>query len=126
LSRCCRSCRVKPFARQTALLATIPGISERASQVIISESGVDMTRFPTAAHLASWAGLCPGNNESAGKHRSDKTRKGDTELCTVLTGWAWQPRAPAATSVRNSIASIAASAINAARRPPLAPPTPSS
>ena len=78
-----------PFARQTALLATIPGISQRASQVIISEIGVDMTRFPTAAHLASWAGLCPGNNESAGKHRSGKTRKGNTELCTVLTECAW-------------------------------------
>jgi transposase len=78
-----------PFACQTELLATIPGISQRASQVIISEIGVDMTRFPTAAHLASWAGLCPGNNESAGKHRSGKTRKGNTELCTVLTECAW-------------------------------------
>ncbi|MCA1821272.1 MAG: IS110 family transposase [Pseudonocardia sp.] len=78
-----------PFAHQTELLATIPGISQRASQVIISEIGVDMTRFPTAAHLASWAGLCPGNNESAGKHRSGKTRKGNTELCTVLTECAW-------------------------------------
>ena len=56
-----------PFVRQTALLATIPGIGERAAQVIISEIGVEMTRFPTAAHLASWAGLCPGNNESAGQ-----------------------------------------------------------
>jgi transposase len=78
-----------PFARQTELLATIPGISERAAQIIISEIGVDMTRFPTASHLASWAGLCPGNNESAGKHRSGKTRKGNTELCTVLTECAW-------------------------------------
>ncbi|MGH3999488.1 MAG: IS110 family transposase, partial [Pseudonocardiaceae bacterium] len=78
-----------PFAHQTELLATIPGISERAAQVIISEIGVDMARFPTAAHLASWAGLCPGNNESAGKHRSGKTRKGNTELCTVLTECAW-------------------------------------
>jgi transposase len=78
-----------PFACQTELLATIPGISQRASQVIISEIGVDMTRFPTAAHLASWAGLCPGNNESAGKHRSGKTCKGNTELCTVLTECAW-------------------------------------
>jgi transposase len=48
-----------------------------------------MTRFPTAAHLASWAGLCPGNNESAGRHRSGKTRKGNTELCAVLTECAW-------------------------------------
>jgi transposase len=78
-----------PFVQQTNLLATIPGISERAAQVIISEIGVDMARFPTAAHLASWAGLCPGNNESAGKHRSGRTRKGNTELCTVLTECAW-------------------------------------
>jgi transposase len=78
-----------PFARQTELLATIPGIGERAAQVILSEIGVEMARFPTAAHLASWAGLCPGNNESAGKHRSGKTRKGNTELCAVLTECAW-------------------------------------
>ena len=73
-----------PFARQVELLATIPGIGQRAAQVIISEIGVDMTRFPAAAHLASWAGLCPGNSESAGKHRSGKTRKGSKELCQVL------------------------------------------
>jgi transposase len=78
-----------PFDQQTTLLATIPGISERTAQVIISEIGVDMTRFPTAAHLASWTGLCPGNNESAGKHRSGKTRKGNTELCAVLVESAW-------------------------------------
>jgi transposase len=78
-----------PFARQTELLATIPGISERAAQVIISEIGLDMARFPTASHLTSWAGLCPGNNESAGKHRSGKTRKGNTQLCTALTESAW-------------------------------------
>ncbi|MDQ2789151.1 MAG: transposase [Actinomycetota bacterium] len=78
-----------PFAQQTELLATIPGIGERATQVIISEIGIDMTRFPTAAHLASWAGLRPGNNESAGRHRSGKTRKGNKELCQVLTEYAW-------------------------------------
>ncbi len=78
-----------PFAQQTELLATIPGIGKRAAQVIIAEIGVDMARFPTAAHLASWAGLCPGNNESAGKHRSGRTRKGNTELCAILTECAW-------------------------------------
>jgi transposase len=78
-----------PFARQIELLTTIPGIGERAAQVIISEIGVEMARFPTAAHLASWAGLCPGNNESAGKHHSGKTRKGSKELCAVLTECAW-------------------------------------
>lgn len=78
-----------PFAPQTHLLATIPGIGEHAAQVIISEIGVDMSRFPTAAHLASWAGLCPGNNESAGRHRSGATRKGNNELCQLLTECAW-------------------------------------
>lgn len=78
-----------PFGAQTELLATIPGIGERAAQVIISEIGVDMARFPTAAHLASWAGLCPGNNESAGRHRSGRTRKGNTELRVALTECAW-------------------------------------
>lgn len=78
-----------PFAQQRALLMTIPGVGERAAQVVISEIGVEMSRFPTASHLASWAGLCPGNNESAGRHRSGKTRKGNKELCEVLTECAW-------------------------------------
>lgn len=78
-----------PFAHQIGLLATIPGIGERAAQVIVSEIGVDMTRFPTAGQLASWAGLCPGNNESAGRHRSGRTRKGNAALCAVLTECAW-------------------------------------
>lgn len=78
-----------PFAEQLRLLRTIPGIGERAAQVIISEIGVDMSRFPTAAHLASWAGLCPGNNESAGKHKSGRTRKGSNEVRTILTECAW-------------------------------------
>jgi transposase len=80
---------VAPFAEQARMLRTIPGIGDRAAQVIISEIGVDMSRFPTAAHLASWAGLCPGNNESAGRHRSGKTRKGNKELTEILTECAW-------------------------------------
>ena len=78
-----------PFATQTKLLTTIPGIGERAAQVIISEIGVDMSRFPTAAHLASWAGLCPGNNESAGRRISGKTRKGNREIRDLLCECAW-------------------------------------
>jgi transposase len=78
-----------PYDQQIQLLTTIPGIGERAAQVIISEIGVDMGRFPGAAHLASWAGLCPGNNESAGKHRSGRTRKGSTQLRTNLAESAW-------------------------------------
>lgn len=80
---------VDPFAQQIRRLQTIPGIGERAAQVVISEIGVDMSRFPTAAHLASWAGLCPGNNESAGRHRSTRTRKGNTEIRQILTECAW-------------------------------------
>ena len=78
-----------PFAEQLKLLQSIPGIGERAAQVIISEIGADMARFPTAAHLASWAGLCPGNNESAGKHKTGRTRKGNAEVRTILTECAW-------------------------------------
>jgi transposase len=78
-----------PFAQQLALLRTIPGIGDRAAQILISEIGVDMSRFPTAAHLASWAGLCPGNNESAGRHKSGRTRKGNGEVRDVLTECAW-------------------------------------
>jgi transposase len=80
---------INPFAQQMGRLRSIPGIGERAAQVIISEIGVDMSRFPTAAHLASWAGLCPGNNESAGKHKSGRTRKGNVEVRTILTECAW-------------------------------------
>ena len=54
----------------------IPGVSYRSAQVILAEIGTDMSRFPTAGHLASWAGMCPGNNESAGKHKSGRTRHG--------------------------------------------------
>jgi len=67
---------IAPFAEQVALLDTISGVDQRAAEVILAEIGPDMGQFPTAAHLASWAGVCPGNNESAGKHRSGRTRKG--------------------------------------------------
>ena len=60
------------------------GIGKRSAEVIISEIGTDMSRFPTAAHLASWAGLCPGNNESAGKRKSGKTNKGNKYLKSIL------------------------------------------
>jgi len=82
-----------PFAAQIRALCTVPGIGERAAQVIVSEIGVDMGRFPTAGYLASWAGLCPGNNESAGKHGSTRTRtrtrKGILEIRIALVEAAW-------------------------------------
>src|SRR5262245_58417546 len=66
-------------------LSTIPGVKQRTAEVIVAELGVDMGVFPSAGHLASWAALCPGNNESAGKHRSGKTRRGNPWLRTALT-----------------------------------------
>ena len=63
---------------------TIPGVKQRTAEVLIAEIGVDMTAFPTPKHLASWAGVCPGNDESAGKRRSGKTRKGSKWLRATL------------------------------------------
>jgi len=78
-----------PFKEEAALLETIPGVGTRVAQVIVAEVGVDVSRFPTAAHLASWAGLCPGNHESGGKSRSGKTGKGNAALCAALCEAAW-------------------------------------
>ena len=63
------------FTAQRYLLMTIPGVQQRTAEVLIAEIGVDMSAFPTPKHLASWAGVCPGNHESGGKRRSGKTRK---------------------------------------------------
>ncbi|MFZ1430479.1 MAG: IS110 family transposase [Geminicoccaceae bacterium] len=81
--------RLEPFRATTERLITIPGVSTLSAAVIIAEIGVDMTRFPTAAHLVSWAGLCPRNDESAGKRRSTKLRKGAPWLKTLLVQTAW-------------------------------------
>jgi transposase len=74
----------RPFQRLIELLVTIPGVSTRAAEVVLAEIGTDMARFPTAGHLASWAGMCPGNNESGGKRMSGRTRHGDRYLKAVL------------------------------------------
>src|SRR5215207_81983 len=74
-----------PFSEEVALLDTIPGVNRKVAEMIIAEIGVDMSRFPTHYHLASWAGMCPGNDESAGKRRSGKTRKGSKWLRSALT-----------------------------------------
>jgi transposase len=76
--------RLRPFEAELARLETIPGVGRRSAEVLVAEVGTDVERFPTAAHLASWAGMCPGNNESAGKRRTGKTRKGDPWLRTTL------------------------------------------
>jgi transposase len=67
-----------------ARLDTIPGVGQRAAEMLLAEIGTDMCRFPTAKHLASWAGMCPGHNESAGKRRSGKTRTGSRWLRQIL------------------------------------------
>ena len=72
------------LAALIALLMTIPGIGLLAARMILAEIGRDMSRFPTAGHLVSWSGLCPGNNESAGKRRSSRLRKGAPWLKTLL------------------------------------------
>jgi transposase len=71
------------------LLDTIPGVGETVAQIIVAEIGVDMERFPTDHHLASWAGVCPGNHESAGKRKSGKTTKGSRYLRAALVQAAW-------------------------------------
>jgi transposase len=76
---------IGPFSEEVALLITIPGVGRRTAETLIAEIGVDMSRFPSPGHLASWAGMCPGNDESAGKRRSGKTRKGSKWLRSALT-----------------------------------------
>lgn len=75
---------IAPFHRQRQRLTTIPGVSTRIAEVIIAETGGDMDQFPTPQQLASWAGVCPGNNESAGKHLGGRARKGNKPLRGAL------------------------------------------
>ena len=80
---------LRPFEQAASVLETIPGVGPIVARVIIAEIGVDMSRFPTAGHLRSWAGLCPRMDESAGKHRSTRIRKGAPWLKTTLIQAAW-------------------------------------
>jgi len=75
---------IEPFRGARDLIVAIPGISTLVADVIIAETGADMSRFPTAAHLASWAGTCPGSNESAGRIKSTHTRPGNPYLKGAL------------------------------------------
>jgi transposase len=86
-----------PIHESARLLTTLPGVSQVTAQVLVAEIGVDMARFPSAAHLVSWTGLCPRSDESAGKRRSTRVRKGATWLKTALVTAAW-----AAVRVKNS------------------------
>jgi transposase len=82
--------RAKATVREAiVLLDGIPGIGETTAEAIISEIGVDMTRFPTAGHLASWAGMCPGNDESAGKRRNTRTNPANRYLKGTMVEAAW-------------------------------------
>jgi transposase len=79
----------EPFARVIARLTTIPGIGQRTAQVIVAETGADMARFATPARLAAWAGLAPGDNESAGKRKKAAARKGNQHLRAAMVESAW-------------------------------------
>ena len=75
----------EPFRPLLERLTTIPGVSTRTALMLLAECGADMSVFPTAAHLASWAGICPGNNQSGGRPRAARTRHGSIALRTALT-----------------------------------------
>jgi transposase len=81
--------RLEPFREDVKLLVTIPGVSDTVAQVMASEIGMDMQRFPSAESLVSWAGMCPRSDESAGKRRSTRIRKGAPWLKTTLVQAAW-------------------------------------
>ena len=81
--------RMRPFAQEVERLTTIPGVKKQVAWTIVAEIGTDMSVFPSHRHLASWAGLCPGNNESAGKRKSGRTRKGNPWLRETLVEAAW-------------------------------------
>lgn len=83
------SANVQPFRTAVEMLSAIPGVSLLSAEVILSEIGMDMSRFPSAGHLISWAGLCPKNDESAGKRRSRQMKKGAPWLKTTLMQCAW-------------------------------------
>jgi transposase len=83
------SLAMAPYADQLERLATIPGVNRQAAEAIVAEIGVDMSRFPTAGHLCSWAGVAPGNNESAGRRRSGRTNEANRWLRPILVQVAW-------------------------------------
>jgi transposase len=79
----------RPFEAAVERLDTIPGVARQTAEIIVSEIGIDMSRFPSADHLSSWTGIAPGNNESAGKRLSGRTTKGNQALVSALTQAAW-------------------------------------
>jgi transposase len=118
---------LQPFRAAVELLSTIPGVSRLSAEVIVAEIGTDMSRFPSAGHLISWAGLCPGNDESAGKRRSTRMKKGAPWLKTNLIQCAWAAartrqtylkaqylRLKSRRGPKKAIGAVAASILNAA------------
>lgn len=83
------SSRIAPFSRKVELMDLVPGINQRVAEGVLSEMGVEMSSFPSHRHVASWAGLCPGNNESAGKRKSGRIRKGNQWLRRYLIEASW-------------------------------------
>jgi transposase len=103
---------LEPFRAQANRLTAIPGVGEIAARIIVAEIGVDMTRFPTAGQLVSWAGLAPRNDEGAGKRQSTRTRKRNVWLKSILVQAAW-----AATRVKDSYLRAQFMRIKTRRRP---------
>jgi transposase len=100
--------QTRDFREAVARLETIPGVGHVTAQSLVAEIGVDMNRFPTAGHLASWAGMCPGNHESAGKRHSGKTRPGNKWLRRLLIQAAWAAARAKGTYLRAHYHRIAA------------------
>ncbi len=80
---------MRPFSQAAIHLQTITGVGRRTAETLVAEVGVDMSRFPSPAHLASWTAICPGNNESAGRRKSGRMRKGNVWLKSALIEAAW-------------------------------------
>ena len=95
--------KLAPFQHIRKRLTRIPGVSDRLAEILIAETGADMSRFPTPQQLASWAGMCPGNNESAGKHFSGRTRKGDRVAARGVERPRPPPPAPSTPICRHGI-----------------------
>jgi transposase len=115
--------RVRPDEDAITRLDTIPGVGRSVAEALVAEIGTDLTRFPNAKHLASWAGLCPGNNESAGKRHSGKTRKGSPWLRALWCRRRTPRRVPREPTLRRSTDVWQPAAV--AQRRPSPSPTPS-
>lgn len=99
--------KLEPYQFEFELIQTEPGISEATAASVIAEIGVDMSRFPDEKHLSSWAAICPGNNESAGKKKSGKTRRGNNYLKGTLTEAAWAASKTKGTAINEKYHNIA-------------------